>query len=306
MDPLGILPKKPSLEGFAPLPSASANEFMSMQGAQMALYFGAYYTIGKRMIALLDNEDFNAMVKTPKLFSDYLNRHSDQIIKNFDTRMEKSMPSIQEQIIKAGEKLEHKKLDMNYDLMVYFMKFLGDKGLKGVELVANMLGIDIEDAKKMIVGNDNVNVNVGTSAQSQNKTTGGNFGETLQDTYSKTGRTTQQNTAVKTHVLSTQAVVWKIKASYGSYYRVIRSTNPKDLSLNDTALGMYNTIQARHQDVLSHGHWLRKSGNMGQSDARKVVAAKNAYEIWHALVSGFRRKFGIMPTKAYLDDIKRL
>ncbi len=60
----GLIPK---IEGFAPLPSATADAFMSMQGGHMALYFGALYKFGTRFVDSMPNEEFNRMKADPTL-----------------------------------------------------------------------------------------------------------------------------------------------------------------------------------------------------------------------------------------------
>lgn len=149
VNPLAILPTKPSAEGFAPLPSYPANEFMAMQGATMALFFGAYYSIGKRAIAKLDNEDFNLMLSKPELFSDHLNALAQPIIDNFQYRVGKYTEENQKLILTKAYELEKAKLHINYDLMTYFIQYIGGKGLDGIAIVASLLGFSYEETKKI-------------------------------------------------------------------------------------------------------------------------------------------------------------
>lgn len=150
VDPLGVLPKKPSAEGFAPLPSYPANEFMAMQGAWMALNFGAYYSIGKRAIAKLDNEDFNLMLAKPQLFKDHLNVLGQPIIDNFQERVNKYTEENQKIILDKAYDLEKEKLEVNYKLMTHYLGFLAGKGAEGISMVMQLLGISEEEAKKFL------------------------------------------------------------------------------------------------------------------------------------------------------------
>lgn len=111
----GMIPK---IEGFAPLPSASADAFMSMQGGHMALYFGAEYTIGKRLIASMSNEDFNKAVVDPRLFINRIDPHYKQITAVFERYLDENVDRIQKAVMNRAYDVEIYKIEQNVKLLL--------------------------------------------------------------------------------------------------------------------------------------------------------------------------------------------
>ncbi len=110
----GFIPK---IEGFAPLPSASADAFMSMQGGHMALYFGAEYTIGKRLIASMSNDEFNFAVKNPLLFIAKIDVHYREITKVFEKYLDEHVDRIQQKVLEKAFEVEKLKVMQNVKLI---------------------------------------------------------------------------------------------------------------------------------------------------------------------------------------------
>ncbi len=110
----GLIPK---IEGFAPLPSASADAFMSMQGGHMALYFGAYYTIGKRSIAKMTNEEFNLALEEPTKFTEILQPHTQEINNVFENYLANTVDKIQALVLEKAFDLEILKIHQNVKLL---------------------------------------------------------------------------------------------------------------------------------------------------------------------------------------------
>jgi len=114
---MGITDFIPKIEGFAPLPSASADAFMSMQGGHMALYFGAYYTIGKRSMARLTNEEFNLAMEEPDKFTDILAPHQKAITQAFEKHLNEDIDRIQNLVLEKAFDIEILKIHQNVKLL---------------------------------------------------------------------------------------------------------------------------------------------------------------------------------------------
>lgn len=114
---MGLTDLIPKIEGFAPLPSASADAFMSMQGGHMALYFGAYYTIGKRSMAKLTNEEFNLAMEEPSRFTNILEPHTNEITNAFEKYLSTHVDRIQEKVLDKAYDLEILKIHQNVKLL---------------------------------------------------------------------------------------------------------------------------------------------------------------------------------------------
>ncbi len=108
----------PSVEGFAPLPSHTAEAFMVLQGGQMALDFGAQYTIGKRIMAALSNEKFNEGVKDPHVFTEILKPHHQEMTKRFIESVKNDTPVIQKLVMEKAYDLEMLKIEQNVKLIL--------------------------------------------------------------------------------------------------------------------------------------------------------------------------------------------
>lgn len=119
---------------------------MSLQGGNMALYFGAYFTFGKRVMSALDNDHFNAMVKDPELVIKYLQPHSDAIFENFHKQIDKRAERIQNVILKESYRLEEKKLDLN----ILLFKWMINRGFEeGIDILQG-----VYDAGKTTAGKE--------------------------------------------------------------------------------------------------------------------------------------------------------
>lgn len=110
----GLIPK---IEGFAPLPSATADAFMAMQGGHMALYFGAEYTIGKRLIASMSNEEFNKSVSNPQMFINKIEPHYRVITGAFEQHINTDIDRIQNLVLEKAFDLEILKIHQNVKLL---------------------------------------------------------------------------------------------------------------------------------------------------------------------------------------------
>jgi len=110
----GLIPK---IEGFAPLPSAAADAFMSMQGGHMALYFGAMYKFGTRFVDSLDNETYNSYKLKPALLIAALKPMNDAITDAFMTRLNTDIDPIQNRVLDKAYDLEILKIHQNVKLL---------------------------------------------------------------------------------------------------------------------------------------------------------------------------------------------
>lgn len=110
----GLIPK---IEGFAPLPNAAADAFMAMQGGHMALLFGAEYTIGKRLIASMSNEEFNSAKDNPQQFTDKLKPHYEKITQMFESELATNFSRIQELVLDKAFDIEILKVHQNVKLL---------------------------------------------------------------------------------------------------------------------------------------------------------------------------------------------
>jgi hypothetical protein len=141
LNPVSALGVLPSIQGFQPLPFAAANEFMSLQGGNMALYFGAYFQIGKRYVSSLSNEAFNRMMAQPKEMIDLLQPQSDALVQNFIDQLDKRAQEIQTIILDHAHELELKKVEYNVDLLtkipVEYIRLLTENQTEGY---ADMFG----------------------------------------------------------------------------------------------------------------------------------------------------------------------
>ena len=138
VNPVALLGVMPKIEGFSPLPSESADAFMSLQGGHMALYFGAEYTIGKRLISSMSNEDFNKAVTNPQIFINRIEVQYEAITKQFQKHIEDHHAEIQKIVLDKAYELEVLKAHLNVKLLKelpkeYFDAFFGNKYTPGVQ-----------------------------------------------------------------------------------------------------------------------------------------------------------------------------
>ncbi len=110
----GLIPK---IEGFAPLPSATADAFMPMQGGHMALNFGAFYTFGTRSVDSQDNASFNAMKENPQLLISKLEPHYKAITTAFEKHVNESIDKTQNTVLDKAYDLEILKIHQNVKLL---------------------------------------------------------------------------------------------------------------------------------------------------------------------------------------------
>ncbi len=110
----GLIPK---IEGFAPLPNASADAFMAMQGGHMALYFGAMYQFGKRIVSSQTNESFNAIAKNPKLLTQMLDPHYKEITNAFENHANSQFERVQTLVMEKAYQIEILKVHQNVKLL---------------------------------------------------------------------------------------------------------------------------------------------------------------------------------------------
>ena len=136
-NPLALMGAMPTIDGFAPLPSATADAFMSMQGGHMALYFGSYFAFSKRLVAAQSNEQFNEMVDNPELLPNMLKPHEDAIVKAFKNHVSKHSKEIQQIVMERAYDLEILKANLNYKLLLDLPKeyftLLGESIAKTVD-----------------------------------------------------------------------------------------------------------------------------------------------------------------------------
>jgi len=112
----------PKVEGFAPLPSAVADSFMAMQGGHMAIYFGGYYKFATRLVDSQDNTTFNKMKANPKLVTELLKPHYDEITRQFHEHVAQSADIIQALVITKAYDLEILKIHQNVKLILSLPK----------------------------------------------------------------------------------------------------------------------------------------------------------------------------------------
>ncbi len=138
----------PSIQGFAPLPSAVADSFMAMQGGHMAIYFGGYYKFATRLVDSRTNEEFNAMVKNPEMLTLLLKPHYDEITKQFHIHAKETAPAIQQTVIEKAFDLELKKLEFNFKLITQIPKeyfvMLG-QALRGDVIDSSDIDVDTDN-----------------------------------------------------------------------------------------------------------------------------------------------------------------
>ena len=107
----------PTIQGFAPLPFAAANEFMALQGGHMALYFGAYYKFATRLIDSQSNENFNALAADPNKLTATLDPFAKKLHEDFLRNLESRSQQIQEKILDQAHELEIRKVEYNVRLL---------------------------------------------------------------------------------------------------------------------------------------------------------------------------------------------
>lgn len=297
----GLIPKSPSLDGFAPLPSASANEFMTMQGASMALAFGAYYTIGKRAVAKLDNEDFNAMLDKPELFSKYLNNIGQPIIDNFNYHMKTRTDGIQESILTKAYNLEERKLQENIKLYKYFLRTVFKQGGALLHELAKSLGIPVEQ----LIGDSDTNITIVNDPTNSNTWQDGytppkdqDFKPPPKETLPDVPKQTPENN--KLHTISVQYPNYIYKRS-GDYYRVILDKEVP-YQYTGTEKEQYLRFRAILEQLKNYEIYITKTGNLKLQEVVNVAKAKTLSAKYHVMLEWYRKHFGYTPTQREGQD----
>lgn len=273
-----------------------------MQGASMALAFGAYYTIGKRAVAKLDNEDFNAMLKKPELFSQYLNQIGQPIIDNFNYHMKTRTDGIQESILEKAYMLEERKLEENIKLFKYFLRTIFKEGGGLIKMWAQLLGISEEEAKKLVTesGTDVTIINDPT-----NKDTWQEGYEPPADQDFKPPSKPEETTPTKPapqkdlHTCAIQYPTYKAKYNGNNYYTVVFD---KEIPFQLTGSERNHADKARAMlaSVKNVNQLVRETGLMTAGKASQVAHAKGIHAIYEVYWNWYKKHFGYLPTEGEL------
>jgi hypothetical protein len=134
VNPVALLGMMPKIEGFAPLPAASAAAFMEYQTKIMMLSGGVSWAAGQRFIKAMSNDEFNQMMGT----ASYLKVDGNTNINNVITAQQKEIkdglwkkiqPLLEsaretlEKNIDNSDKLQHKIIEKAFDLEMAKVQF---------------------------------------------------------------------------------------------------------------------------------------------------------------------------------------